>query len=94
MKTIWNGIGEVQPGEAYYTTDDGRIQGHPYVRDRAIRYLARWHRMFPLAVRKATIANTINDDAWMSARNECTVASLCRDAENWMLDHPTLETSI
>lgn len=79
---IWEGKGEAD-GHAYWTLNNGKIVGRPYVRRRAVNALARLRRLYSLDDRRATLAATIENDAWMRARNGNTVASVVRDVTEW-----------
>lgn len=87
MKKIWDGKG-LADGQVFFVRANGEIVGRPYVRDRVRRHLARWSRTYSVSVRNQTLTLTVDDDAWLGARNQQTVSSLCRDAENVLLRQP------
>lgn len=91
MRPIWNGKGQiVEDGpnrEAYWTKDSGEIVGRPYVRERASRGLSAWRDMYSLEARRAVLAATVDDDAWLSSRAFETVGSIVRDVVDHLLRH-------
>jgi len=85
MREIWNGEGTLPDDAAYYTLDNGEIKGRPYVRIRAVRGLSRWRRVTTRAERAEAIRQTVDNDAWMSARNLFLVSAIVRDVESVLL---------
>lgn len=79
-REIWNGVGELPDEAAYYTLDNGEIKGRDYVRQRVKKRLSRWARFFTAEQRDKTLAATVENDEWMSARNGSLVSAICREA--------------
>lgn len=82
-KTFWDGKGELDDTtQVFFTRQDGQLVGRPYLRERAKRYLmATWHYAPDRRERvRYTLANTVDNDAWLRARNCQLVTTVCRDA--------------
>lgn len=70
----------------YFTTSDGILRGRPYVREYVRRKLSqRWHRVTTADERRRALVETVDNDAWLAARNACLVSSIARDAETYLL---------
>lgn len=78
-REIWNGVGEISADAAYFTKMDGTLQGRPYVRRRASSYVSARCWYIPRKFRKAALAATVDDDAWLASRNGLLVSAICRD---------------
>ena len=65
-----------------FTKDNGEIVSRAYLRRRVISGLSRWRRIYPLEARRAAIAATLDNAAWMRARNGQTVGSIVRAVED------------
>lgn len=89
MREIWDGTGDAD-GKAYWTLNNGEMKGRPYVRQRAVRALATWGDLFPLSDRKATLAATVDNDAWMASRNGQTVGSVLFDVTGELTTYGTV----
>lgn len=77
---IWNGKGEIQPGEACFHKMNGEVVGRPYARRRVVRAV-NWLWSDP-ELRKEIIAKTVDNDEWLGPRNGYLVSALCREAQN------------
>lgn len=82
-RRIWDGTGELQDGEAYFTLRTGELKGRAYVRARVLHHLSgKWGRTFPVAYRLAAVQETVDNDEWLGSRNGMLVSAICRDVEN------------
>jgi hypothetical protein len=64
----------------HFTKMDGTLQGRPYVRQRAVSYLHSRGWYMPLKTRRAAIAATVDNDAWLAPQNGSLVSAVCRAA--------------
>lgn len=89
-RAFWNGRGELPAGEISFTNTRGEIVGRPYVREYARRKLARWagSNVFTLDVRKAALAETVDNDEWLGFRAGMLPSAIARDVEDVMFSIP------
>lgn len=87
-RMIWSGKGDAE-GQVTFSKDNGELVGRGYVRARVRDGLRRWDSSFGAEVRRATLAETVDCDEWLSRRGGQTIGSLVRDAESHLIHAAT-----
>jgi hypothetical protein len=81
---IYEGVGELLPGQAYWMISKGRrngmIVGRNYIKERVRAELSRWKDQYPLEIRRKVVTATVDNDAWLGPKNGMIVEAICRDA--------------
>jgi hypothetical protein len=67
------------------TKDNGEFVDAAYLRRRVSSALSRWRNYHSLEERRAVIARTLDDPAWMRSRRDQTVGSIIRAVEDELI---------
>jgi hypothetical protein len=81
---VWDGTGELRTEQVSFSTRDGTLRGRPYVRARAVAFLAQKWASVPLVARQCAVRETIDNDAWMITRNGMLASAICEDVSSYL----------